>query len=179
MTLRLFLAIDLPDDLRSQLAVQQFLMPLPRREPVENLHLTLVFLGEVPEPQAQDLHDALSAFHAPPMTLTVEGFGLFGADRARLAYAALRPDPVLMALQSRLTALARRAGIQPEARRYIPHITLGRFPPQRGADALRLESAVALTAFRAEFRAREITLFRSDRSPHGSVYSALATYPLA
>lgn len=179
MTLRLFLAIDLPDDLRSQLAVQQFLMPLPRREPVENLHLTLVFLGEVPEPQAQDLHDALSTFHAPAMSLKVEGFGLFGGDRPRLVHAALRPDPMLMDLQSRLTAQARRAGIQPEARRYIPHITLGRFPPQRGADALRLESAVALTAFRAEFRAREITLFRSDRSPHGSVYSALATYPLA
>lgn len=179
MTLRLFLAIDLPDDLRSQLAVQQFLMPLPRREPVENLHLTLVFLGEAPEPQAQDMHDALSTFRAPPMSLTVEGFGLFGGDRPRLVHAALRPDPVLMDLQSRLTALVRRAGIQPEARRYIPHITLGRFPPERGADALRLESAVALTAFRAEFRAREITLFRSDRSPHGSVYSALATYPLA
>lgn len=179
MTLRLFLAIDLPGDLRSQLAVQQFLMPLPRREPVENLHLTLVFLGEVPEPQAQDMHDALSTFRAPAMNLTVEGFGLFGGDRPRLVHAALRPDLVLMDLQSRLTALVRRVGIQPDARRYIPHVTLGRFPPQRGAEALRLESAVALTAFRAEFRAREITLFRSDRSPHGSVYSALATYPLA
>lgn len=178
MTLRLFLALDLPDVLRSQLAVQQFLLPLPRREPVENLHLTLVFLGEITELQAQDLHDALTAFRAPALTLAVEGFGLFGGDRPRLVHAAVSPDPALMTLQTRLTALAHRAGIPPEARRYIPHITLGRFPPQRGAEALRLESAVALTTFRAPFPADEITLFRSDRSHHGSVYTALARYPL-
>lgn len=178
MTLRLFLALDLPGDLRSALAVQQFLLPLPRREPVENLHLTLVFLGEVPEPVAEDLHEALNDFRAPAFTLTVEGFGLFGGDRPRLVHAMVHPDPALMALQSRLAQLARRAGAEPEARRFLPHITLGRFPPQRGAEALRIESAVAQASLRASFKASEITLFRSDRSHHGSVYTALARYPL-
>lgn len=178
MTLRLFLALDLPDDLRSALAVQQFLLPLPRREPVENLHLTLVFLGEVAQWLAEDLHDALMAFRAPALSLEVTGFDLFGGDRPRLVHAMVHPDPALMVLQSRLATLARRSGAEPEARRYIPHITLGRFPPQRGAEALRIESAVAQTAFRAAFAVSEVTLFRSDRSSHGSVYTALARYPL-
>lgn len=180
MTLRLFLGLDLPDDLRSALAVQQFLLPLPRREPVENLHLTLVFLGEVPEPVAEDLHEALNDFRAPAFTLTVEGFGLFGGDRPRLVHAMVHPDPALMTLQSRLAQLARRAGAEPEARRFLPHITLGRFPPPPPPDAMRLERAVALgQGFRSDpWEVTELTLWQSHLSAKGPHYQVLARYPL-
>ena len=177
--IRAFLAFDLPDTIRSALAVQQFLLPLPRREPLPNLHLTLTFLGEVPEDVLETLHHDLLRLHAPAPEIRLYGFGLFGGDRARLAYAAVQPDPALMALQSRLDSLARHAGCPVEARRYTPHITLGRFPPPKGAEAMRLERALAETPLQAAFRPTEITLFRSQRSHAGSVYEVLAVYPLA
>lgn len=176
--IRAFLAFDLPGDIRSALAVQQFLLPLPRREPVENLHLTLTFLGEVPDDVLATLHDDLSRLKAPAPEIAIDGFGYFGGDRPRLAFADVLPNRPLMTLQARLDSLARHAGCPVEARRFTPHITLGRFPPTKGAEAMRLERALAVTPFSATFRPRSVTLFRSHRSPAGSVYEALADYPL-
>lgn len=178
--IRAFLAIELPEALRSALAVQQFLLPLPRKEPLEKLHLTLVFLGDCPPDALEALHDGLQALRAAPFDLAIEGLGLFGGARPRAAYAAVLPSDPLMRLQARCETLARRAGCPAEARNYLPHVTLGRFAPPPPEVRFRLERAIAEAgAVRAgPSLVDEITLYRSTLRPQGSRYDVLARYPL-
>lgn len=178
--IRAFIALDLDDTVRSALAVQQFLLPLPRREPVENLHLTLTFLGEMPDRSLEDLHEALLSLRFPGFALTLTGLGLFGGDRPRVVFAAAAPDAPLLRLQRKVESMARLAGAAIEGRRFVPHVTLGRFRPPGAEVAMRLERAVVDQAgFRAgPMPVRDVVLFESIRAGGMSRYEVLARYPL-
>lgn len=178
--MRVFLALDLPGATRAALAVQQFLLPLPRKVDPEALHLTLVFLGEVAPDVLEAVHEAWEGLRLPALSLQIQGFGLFGGARPRLCYAGLAPNPSLMALQAKVETAARRAGAAPEARRFIPHITLGRFAPPPPEATFRLERAVALGAgfWLPAFEAREMVLHESRLVGKLPRYTVLARYPL-
>lgn len=178
--IRAFLALELDEATRSALAVQQFLLPLPSRVSVENLHVTLAFLGEVPERRIEDAHEFFSAVRIPAFALEIHGLGLFGGDRPRTAYAAIAPFDPLMRLQRKLESAARQAGIAVEGRKYVPHVTLGRFRPPGLDDAMRLERAVAgAGGFRAgPMPVRDFVLYESTLGRGGSHYDVLARYPL-
>lgn len=175
---RVFLAIDLPDSIRTALAVQQFMLPLPRRVEPENLHLTLVFLGETPLPVLEAVHEAWERLRLPALSLHIQGFGLFGGARPRLCYAGFAPNPALMALQAKVETAARRAGALPEARRFAPHVTLGRFPPPAPEAVFRLERAVAAGFELLPFEVREMVLYESHLGGRSARYDPLARYPL-
>jgi 2'-5' RNA ligase len=178
--IRAFLALPLDDASRSALAVQQFLLPLPSKVPVENLHLTLLFLGEVPDRKLEEAHESFAALRLPAVDLMFQGLGLFGGDRPHLAYAGVAPNEALMRLQRKLQAEARRAGLAVEGRRYVPHVTLGRFRPPGFEAAARLERAIAEQGgFRAgPMPAREAVLYESRLARGASRYEELARYPL-
>jgi 2'-5' RNA ligase len=178
--IRAFLALPLPDEVRARLAVLQFLLPLPRRADPAGLHLTLTFLGVQPEPVLAAVDDGMAALRQAPFPVSVAGAGLFGGARPTAAWAAVAPCEPLARLQGKCDRVARAAGVQVEARRFLPHITLGRFPVPAPADALRLEQAVAAEAgFRAgPWQADRVVLFRSHLTRTGSVYEPLADYPL-
>jgi 2'-5' RNA ligase len=178
--IRTFVGIGLNGDLRSSLAVQLFLLPLPKREPVENLHLTLVFLGEIEDCAIEAAHEAFSILRLNRISISLSGLGMFGGERPRLVYAAVTPSEPLLHLQRKVETAARGTGIKVEARRFVPHVTLGRFRPPGREVAMRIERAVVEQgAFRAgPVEVREFTLFRSQRSSFGSRYDVLATYPL-
>ncbi len=76
--IRAFLGLDLPPELRGALQVQQFLLPLPRKVDPENLHLTLVFLGDCPDAALGAAHEGFAALRAGRLTLDLRGLGLFG-----------------------------------------------------------------------------------------------------
>jgi 2'-5' RNA ligase len=178
--IRAFVALDLDEARRSALAVQQFLLPLPRREPVENMHLTLAFLGEVPERLLEDVHEALQALRLPGFALELAGLGIFGGAHPRLVYAGTAPCPPLMHLQSKIETAARRAGAEVEGRRFLPHVTLGRFRPPGLEETMRLERAVAEQGgFRtAPMPVRDFALFESLPAEGRRRYEVLARYPL-
>ena len=83
--IRAFLGLDLPEDIRSALAVQQFLLPLPRRVDPDQFHLTLVFLGDCPPDRLEAAHEGFAALHATAFPLALQGLGLFGSDRPHSA----------------------------------------------------------------------------------------------
>ncbi|MBL9072284.1 RNA 2',3'-cyclic phosphodiesterase [Tabrizicola sp.] len=176
--IRAFLGIDLPSAIRGALQVQQFLLPLPRKVDPESLHLTLVFLGDCPEPALDAAHEGFEALRAPGFPLFLQGLGLFGKDKPRAAWAGVAPSPDLLHLQAKVETIARRAGCPVEARKYLPHVTLGRFPPP--PDTLRLERAIALGAtFRSgPWDVTEFTLWQSHLTSRGAQYQVLARYPL-
>jgi 2'-5' RNA ligase len=178
--IRAFVAIELDQQTRSALAVQQFMLPLPSKVSVENLHLTLAFLGEVPERQLEDAHEFFVAIRVGAFSLSFDGLGLFGGDRPRAAYAALAPSEPLMRLQRKVEGAARQAGIAVEGRRYLPHVTLGRFRPPGLEEMMRLERAVASAmGFRAgPMQVSEFVLYESTLARGGSRYDVLARYPL-
>lgn len=179
--IRAFLGIDLPPSVRGALQVQQFLLPLPRKVEPENLHLTLVFLGECPELALEAAHEGFEALREARFSLSLQGLGLFGKDKPRVAWAGVAPSPELMHLQAKVEGIARRAGCPIDARKFTPHVTLGRFPPPPPADAMRLERAVAMGAtFRTEpWEVTELTLWRSHLTGKGPQYEVLVRYPLA
>ncbi len=179
--IRAFLGIDLPANVRGALQVQQFILPLPRRVQPETFHLTLVFLGDCPEPALEAAHEGFEALREPAFALTLQGLGLFGKSRPKVAWAGVKPSPELTHLQAKVETIARRAGCPIDARNFMPHVTLGRFPPPAPPDAARLERAIALGAgFTAgPWEVRHLTLWRSHLGGKGAHYDVLTTYPLA
>jgi 2'-5' RNA ligase len=157
--IRAFFGLDLPDEVRAALAVEQFLLPLPRKVDPAQMHLTLVFLGEVPEPALEAAHDLAEFLPGSYFSVELQGIGLFGGDRPR-------------------ERAVRVAGLDPEHRRFTPHVTLGRFAPPPFAEAARLERAVAASRFRAgPWEVRDMVLWQSHLGPKGSRYEELARYP--
>lgn len=179
--IRAFLGIDLPPQVRGAVQLQQFLLPLPRRVEPESLHLTLVFLGNCPEPALEAAHEGFEALRERGFSLTLQGLGLFGKRKPRAAWAGVAPSPELLHLQAKVETIARRAGCPVEARKFLPHVTLGRFPVPEPSDIHRLERAVALGAtFRSlPWPVTELVLWQSHLTGKGPQYQALARYPLA
>ena len=77
MNKRLFIAIDPPQEVREQLAALCCGLPDARWTPVEQLHLTLCFIGEVSGDHFLDIREALAELHVPPFPLQLRGVGFF------------------------------------------------------------------------------------------------------
>jgi RNA 2',3'-cyclic 3'-phosphodiesterase len=179
--IRAFLGIDLPQAVRGTCRVQQFLLPLPRKIEPENLHLTLVFLGNCPEPVLEAAHEGFEALRETGFALSLQGLGLFGKDKPHTAWAGLAPSEPLSRLQAKVETIARRAGCPIDARKFTPHVTLGRFPTPDPIDTARLERATAMgSGFRTDpWDVTQLTLWRSHLTGKGPQYEVLACYPLA
>lgn len=177
--IRAFLALPIPPDIRDALEEQQYLLPLPRSADPDQFHLTLVFLGEIPNHVLEAAHDGFVTLRSLGLTLTLQGFGLFGGTKPRSAYVGLAPNPQLAHLQARAHRRAIEAGGNLPRQRYLPHIALGHFPPPPPPEALRLERAIALTQFTSRpFAVTEAQLLRSTLHPDGAVHEVMASYPL-
>jgi 2'-5' RNA ligase len=178
--IRAFVALDLPGDVESQLAVQQFLLPIPRKVARDQFHITLVFLGEVRDEVLEAIHEDLLSLRMPPFDLSLSGFGIFGKAKPNAVYAAIAPSAELERLQAKVERVARVAGADVPSRRFLPHITLGRFPALLPEDAMRLERAVINGAgFRAgPWQVAEMVLYQSTLTQDGPRYDVLARYPL-
>ncbi len=125
-------------------------------------------------------HDGFATLRSPGLALTFNGFGLVGGTRPRGAFAALAPNPQLDHLQARAHRRAVEAGCALTRQRFVPHVTLGHFPPPAPPEAQRLERAVALTPFTTRsFVVTEMHLIQSTLSPKGARHDLLARYALS
>jgi RNA 2',3'-cyclic 3'-phosphodiesterase len=178
--IRAFAALALPEPVRFDLMLLQQGLPVPRAVPPENLHLTLVFLGEVPERRLEDIDSAFRQVRAPRFELVIAGLGLFGGSKPRAVYAGAAETPPLRHLQSKVETAARGAGFDAPARRFVPHVTLARLP-ERMTERPRLEVAVAQRGGYASprFPVEDFRLYRSHLAASGAAYEELAAYPLA
>lgn len=184
--MRLFAAIDLPDDARRAIAAKQARVrrALGEGAPVkwvrpEQMHLTLVFIGEVPEDRVPAFVAAMQQPIAQaPFALTFAGTGVFpprGAPRV-LWIGVEEGSAAAVALQAAVAARLAAFGVTPEARPYSPHLTLGRWRDPRPSDKRRLPDSDTAVVARIEVAA--VTLFQSRISSSGPAYTALATAPL-
>jgi len=178
--IRAFAAIALPEGVRRDLEILQTGLPVPRTVPPESLHLTLLFLGELPAPVLADVDAAFRGITAPAFDVALHGLGIFGGGKPRVVYAGAAPVAPLERLNAKLAAAARGAGVALPARRFVPHVTLARLsrPPE---SRRRLEGFVAMRADYATppFPVDEFRLYRSRLGGEGAAYEELAAYPLA
>lgn len=178
--IRAFLGLDLPGDIRSALAVQQFVLPLPRRIDPALFHLTLVFLGDQSDATLEALHEGFAALKIAPFDLSLQGLGLYGGNRPTSAWAGVARSEPLMRLQAKADRVARQILPQLEHRRFSPHVTLGNFRPPGFAETASLERAVAETPFRAgPWQVQGMVLWQSTLSHKGPHYTPLAQYPFS
>ena len=125
--MRLFVALDLSDDIKQQLGALQFGLPGAHWSKPENAHVTLCFLGEMSEADMVDLGIALGKIKCPAFDVQIEGVGVFGnAKRPRILWAGVKQTDAITHLQQKVATIAIRHGIRLEDRKFKPHITLGR-----------------------------------------------------
>ena len=143
----------------------------------EQLHLTLRYIGEVDRPMAEDVAAALGSIHAPAFDLALSGVGWFDHGPRGALFARVAPVEPLAALHSKLDRALIRAGLKPEGRAFLPHITLARRRSAAVDPAGWLERNASLTS--GAERVAAMILFESHLGRHGSAYEAVASFPLA
>lgn len=171
--MRLFIALDLPADVRAQLFAWtgQAAPPEVRRVPAENLHVTLAFLGARSDGEAAAARAVLPALARPLEELRTAGALWLPLRRPGVLSVALETGAALGALQAELVAaLAAAIGFAPEGRGFRPHVTVGRV--RRGA---RIDTREALDppVPQLRFGARSMILYRSRTTPEGARYERL------
>lgn len=178
--MRAFIALDLPEAFLTPLARLQAGLTVGRPVPEENLHLTLAFLGDMSEPQARDVAEALAELRHPPVELELKGLDLFGGRRPNVLFAQAA-GAGLENLHEKVAHLVRAAGIALPRERFRPHVTLARFPREMSAkdqarlgEFLTLNSPFALPADSAD----TVTLYRSHLREDGAIYDPLAEVEL-
>ena len=160
--MRLFIAILLSDHMKDSLLEAQNRLydrgVRGRFTSEENMHLTLAFIGEVPD--AEPVLDALAAVSFTPFELGLEGMGRFGERW----WAGLRDSAPLAALVRRLRRALSENGVPFDRKRFSPHITLLR--KARGEMPGVPVKAATMTVDR-------ISLMRSDRGKSGMIYTEI------
>ncbi len=176
--MRLFVAIALPEEAREHLATLQHGVPGARWVAPENLHLTLRFIGELDGRQAQDVDAALIAIRNPRFSLILTELGYFGTEtKLRSVWVGAELSEPLMRLQAKVEQVLQRAGLDPESRKFRPHVTLARFNTKPGkhlCDFISRHALVRGTPFAVE----EFVLYSSFLGQGGAIHRAEARYPL-
>jgi 2'-5' RNA ligase len=176
--LRLFAALAVPGEIGEGLARRRQGIPGARWRPLEALHVTLRFFGEVREDVADDLDAELSTVSGVPLQLELEGAGAFGeGEDIRAVWAGVREAAGLGQLAARCEAAARRAGLKAETRAFRPHVTLAylrRPDPDRVAAWVQGHNLL----HSPPFTVRAFGLYSSWRGPDGSAYRLERSYPL-
>ncbi|RMH48288.1 MAG: RNA 2',3'-cyclic phosphodiesterase [Alphaproteobacteria bacterium] len=177
--MRTFLAIPVPAATAAELGAIQKELPVPRLVPPEQLHLTLVFLGDLRPEQLEEIDLALTGLRAEAFPLRLAGLGTFGGDALRSVHATVEPSEALTRLQAKLETAARRAGVSVPSRRFVPHVTLARMRPGSFDQAKLERRLAALNAFAARpFDVTDFRLYRSHLKSEGPEYDELARYRL-
>ncbi|NQU61156.1 MAG: RNA 2',3'-cyclic phosphodiesterase [Rhodospirillales bacterium] len=176
--MRLFVGIALPEDIRDRLRSLSGGLPGARWVSLENLHLSLRFIGEVPGGDERDIFEALKALDLPAFELTLSGLGSFERrGRVYAVWAGVEKSEPLSHLQAKVAVALERTGFEPEHRKFKPHITLARLKGGKVpevAQYLQFHGSFAV----GPFRVAHFTLFRSYLGNGGSHYEALVEYPL-
>jgi 2'-5' RNA ligase len=178
--MRLFVALDMPWSVRGQLAALSGAgIPGARWVPPENYHLTLRFIGDIPGHVARDVDDALLAIRARGFALTLTGMGTFAKGGVSNAlWVGVERTPSLDHLRNKIETALQRCGLEPERRKFQPHVTLARLDnPAEGKVAAFVQ---AHNLFRTEpIPVEHFTLFSSLLNKDHAVYRAEVEYELA
>ncbi len=173
--MRLFIALRPPASIRAALLDAMEGGGPARWQDEDHLHLTLRFLGDLERGPAEDVAAALDGVHAPAIEVRLAGVGRF----TDTLWAGVATHDALAALHRKVDHACVRAGLDPERRAYLPHITLARFPRSAGDDpaiARWLATHAGLSS--DPFAMTHLILYESTLGRSGAHYETLARWPL-
>lgn len=182
-TIRSFIAIELSQEIRTALndvttnltAHTRFV----RWVPAENIHLTLIFLGEIPRTTLALLNKSLQSAVLPlkPFLLTVGKIGAFPSlRRPRVVWVGIQAPVELEILQKEVEMATIKLGLPVEERPYSPHLTIGRVnkhASQFEINILSNDLASARIGKLGTMAVRSIAIFQSELLPSGPIYTRL------
>lgn len=176
---RLFTGLEIPAEISAELALMRGGLAGARWIDPENYHITLRFIGDVDRGTARDIVAALGESRArPALTVTLDALTAFGGSKPRALVARVVPTPELTRLQAEQERLVQRVGLDPEPRKYTPHVTLARL---RHASPGDVAAGLALRGLlrKLTFTAERVVLYSARDSVGGGPYVVEAAYPLA
>src|SRR6266849_7870583 len=188
--IRAFIAINLPPTVRARLAQLErelevaFVAGAARWVRPEQLHLTLKFLGAVPEESLSDLEAALrrACESSAPLELRADGLGCFPHPRnPRVLWVGILGDlGRLGELHARVEAQTRNWSARDAARPFQPHLTIARVNDLRLADRRRLGETITAHArvSLGRWQVDRVDLMQSVLSPQGAEHECLAAFAL-
>jgi 2'-5' RNA ligase len=174
---RLFTAVEIPPEIGDALAMLRGGLPGARWIDPENYHVTLRFIGDIDGALAHEVAWLLGKVRRAPLALRFDGLSSFGGRRPRAVVANLAPTAPLMELQAELERLMQRVGLEPEGRKFTPHVTLARLRDSSSRQVAEYLSTRALFA-PLSFTAAQFVLYSSRASVGGGPYVVEAAYPL-
>ena len=179
--MRLFIALDIPAEVRSRLTEYmertRALAPDARWARVEGLHVTLKFIGHVDDAAVGKIKAALASIKSAPFEVRFAGVGFFpNPNAARVFWAGVDGGDNLPRLASTIDAALEKLGFLRETKPYHPHLTLARTSARslRGLKPLLDEP---LPQF-GTMTAREFFLYQSQPQKGGSKYTKLERFAL-
>lgn len=180
MTKRLFVAISLPSSVRDKISI----IPEELRKigadlnivSLENLHLSLKFLGEVSEEKMSFIDSALLEIRFPPFRIRLEGVGVFpGIDNIKVIWIGVKSAEVRQLIKEINLKLD---VIRKEEREENCHLTLGRVKSERKKKELQEFVKKNENTFFAEFEVKDFVLLSSELTPMGPIYTKVGDYLL-
>ncbi|HSK87205.1 MAG TPA: RNA 2',3'-cyclic phosphodiesterase [Anaerolineales bacterium] len=187
--LRAFIAVEIPLPIRQAVYhaasdLQKEISSLVRWVPMDNMHLTLKFLGDISPSNVDMLSQMIRAeadlFQCFDFELS--GLGSFpNLKRPRVIYIGIQAPALLEALHRGIESASHRLGYESEERGFSPHLTIGRVKQNIApAEQQTIRRALEGTKIDSLGRARvdSVHLYKSDLQPTGSVYTKLYSAPL-
>jgi RNA 2',3'-cyclic 3'-phosphodiesterase len=175
---RLFVGLEIPREVAQALSLLRGGLPGARWIDPENYHITLRFIGDIDDRLAQDIASLLDGVRRRSFEVRFGGLSSFGGRKPRAIIATVEPIQPLVELQSELERLMRRLGLEPEGRKFTPHVTLARLRESSSRDVAEYLSTRG-PLFCSSFRVSRFVLFSSRSSVGGGPYVIEADYPLA
>jgi RNA 2',3'-cyclic 3'-phosphodiesterase len=172
---RLFTGLKIPEDIALRLSLLRGGVSGAKWIEPSDYHLTLSFIGNVDDRIASELADELADVDCGDLSVRLTELAAFGGNKPRSIVALAQATPSLLALQLANDRVLRRVGVEPEQRKYTPHVTLAR---------LKGTSAQSLAAFLSErpiqpleFEVDHFALYSARTSLGGGPYVVEAEYP--
>jgi RNA 2',3'-cyclic 3'-phosphodiesterase len=175
---RLFTGLEIPAEIGHTLSSLRGGLPGARWIDPENYHVTLRFIGDIDGIYANEIASMLFRVNRKPFEVRLQGLTSFGGKKPRAVVAAVEPSRPLIELQAEHERLMQRLGLDPEGRKFTPHITLARLhdaSSQDVADYLSVRGYFPSKSFTAD----RFVLFSSRASTGGGPYVVEDAYALS
>jgi len=175
---RLFTGLEIPAEIGQTLSGLRGGLPGARWIDPENYHVTLRFIGDIDGTYANEIASMLFRVNRKPFEVRLQGLTSFGGKKPRAVVAAVEPTRPLIELQAEHERLMQRLGLDPEGRKFTPHVTLARLHDASSQDVADYLSVRGYFPSKS-FLASRFVLFSSRASTGGGPYVVEDSYALS